>query len=158
MALTHLPNEVFDAHQPLFCHAELTRQGNDGLLSSKGLIFGSHAISPTRCADCEESEVQRTHKTVWTTLDNVFKSHLRLNGVPALLRTLFQHISGQRTSYCSGNGVLIAVSSPLVRIHTPEAISERIITSNTLLISLINSLASPSPHTVDNSICKIYCA
>ena len=44
----HLPNEVFDAHQPLFCHAELTRQGNDGLLSSKELIFSSHAISPTR--------------------------------------------------------------------------------------------------------------
>ena len=112
----------------------------------------------TRCADCEESEVWRTHNTVWTALDNLFKFHLCLNGVPALLRTLFRHIPGQRTSYCSGNGVPIAVSSPLVRIHTPEALSERIITSNTLLISLINSLTSPSPHTVNNSICKIYCA
>ena len=65
------------------------------------------------CADCEESDVWRTHNTVWIALDNVFKSHLCLNGVPALLRTLFQQISGQRTSYCSGNGVLIAVSGPL---------------------------------------------
>ena len=99
------------------------------------LVTGIH------CADCEESEVRRTHNTVWTALDNVFKSHLHLNGVPALLRTLFRHISGQRTSYCSRNSVPIAVSSPLVQILTPEAISERIITSNTLLISLINSLA-----------------
>ena len=40
-----------------------------------------------RCADCEESEVRRAHNTVWTALDNVLKFHLRLNGVPALLRT-----------------------------------------------------------------------
>ena len=111
-----------------------------------------------RCADCEESEVRRTHNTVWTTLDNVLKSHSRLNGIPALLRTLFRHISGQRTSYCSGNGVPITVSSPLVQICTPEALSERIITSNTLLISLIDLLTSSSPHITDNSICKIYCA
>ena len=123
------------------------------------ILFNMHSTNNNqfRCADCEESEVRRTHNTVWTALDNVFKSHLRLNGVLALLRTLFQHISGQRTSYCSGDGVPIAVSSPLVRIRTPEALSERIITSNTFLISLINSLASPSPHITDNSICKIYC-
>ena len=73
----------------------------------------NHVMIAIRCANCEESEVRRTHNTVWTALDNIFESHLRLNGVPVLLRTLFQHISGQRTSYCSGNGVLIAVSGPL---------------------------------------------
>ena len=109
-----------------------------------------------RCADCEESDVWRTHNTVWTALDNVFESHLCLNGVPALLRTLFRHISGQRTSYCSRNGVLIAVSGPLFQIRTPEAINEWIITSNSLLISLISLLTSP--HAVNNSIFKFYCS
>ena len=41
------------------------------------------------CADCEESNVWRTNSTVWTALDNVFKFHLCLSGVPALLETLF---------------------------------------------------------------------
>ena len=46
--------------------------------------------------------------------------------------------------------------SPLPNPYT-RAINEQIITSYSLLISLINLLVSPSPHTVDNSIFKFYC-